>query len=137
MLGVLDKFPKRDSILIEIEISHAGKVTIDSSSSEVQRSLRHLESRYRQAEEDDEIWITTKVLKNTNDRVVSIYSLENIVEFWQQDGLLSSLDCILELTERADTLRVFGVSESVHTNNLFITPFESDAALPFDDDNNI
>ncbi|WP_339065531.1 hypothetical protein [Teredinibacter turnerae] len=127
LVSCLRSIPKRDEISITYKIESAeDQILNDRSRESIENFLINLESKLSLRDPDDSIELHLRVFKKVLDGAISIYSLEDVANFWKESGIVSSLKKIEELVSRVQVLLVNGLEIAAKTNSLIFLPFEFD-----------
>ncbi len=126
LLAQLVKFPDRDTIEINCDFKDQGIVALTSvQEPDIDTFLEELEVQLNIRNESDSFVVTIKIFKQRVNKITSVYSLKSIVNFWTENGVVSSFNRIQELSKSASTLRVYDLDQEFGTGCLLFTPFDS------------
>lgn len=128
LLRCFTTIPSRDSVEILCQFEHQEDSILDSVE-DIDSFLSDLETKITFKDDNDSFSISITIHKGRVEQVASIYSLESIVSFWEEGGIVDSFKKIQELSSNTSVIRVYDLNTEFRTGCFLFTPFISENKL--------
>lgn len=126
LMSFLERVPERDDVLVTYRIESLDDLVLTGrSQGDVDNFLSGLESKLTLRDEEDSVELSFFVTKKVSSGVMSVYSIDDLAEFWAEGGLVSSLKKIESFVSQAHVFFVNGLKSSAQTSSLKFLPFET------------
>ena len=107
--SVFSSLPERDRLKILVFIDGQDEIQFEKNT--IPASSEELENKLSLKDDDDKIKVVVKITKSKEHGLVSLYSIESILEFWSSDGVISAFERYCSFSEGINRVQTFfGIS---------------------------